>query len=195
METPGLEVVTSNGWGSDGLIHILMLQEGRLEFLPTIWCKPVCTCELEGRWRGVFNYFCRFHYREECLMRWTAFGKCFLPMAILLPVIWFRTTGDARDEVLVWDNRELWIYTQDDNPRMGNTYDPDRIPLHNHSMHQMNRSLRVGKSVNYFLVPIRVFLNIYYIAKVVDIVTCFGTNFVSYTAKTTRCKKYREEMS
>ena len=50
-------------------------------------------------------------------------------------------TGDARDEVLVWDHDELWIYTQDDNPRMGNTYAPDRIPLHNYSMHQMNRSI------------------------------------------------------
>jgi len=50
-------------------------------------------------------------------------------------------TGDARDEVLVWDNSDLWIYTQDDNPRMGNTYNPDRLPLYNHSMHQMNRSI------------------------------------------------------
>jgi rhamnogalacturonan endolyase len=50
-------------------------------------------------------------------------------------------TGDARDEVLVWDDQELWIYTQDDNPRMGNTYNPERNPLYNHSMYQMNRSL------------------------------------------------------
>jgi len=53
----------------------------------------------------------------------------------------YDLTGDARDEVLVWDNQELWIYTQDDNPRMGNTYAPDRIPPYNYSMHHMNRSL------------------------------------------------------
>ena len=52
-----------------------------------------------------------------------------------------QVAGDARDEVLVWDNLELWIYTQDDNPRMGNTYAPDREPIYNHSMHHMNRSL------------------------------------------------------
>jgi hypothetical protein len=50
-------------------------------------------------------------------------------------------TGDARDEILVWDFNELWVYTQEDNPRMGNTYSPRRIPLYNYSMHQMNRSL------------------------------------------------------
>jgi hypothetical protein len=49
--------------------------------------------------------------------------------------------GDARDEILVWNSEELWIYTQDDNPRMGNTYAPRRIPLYNYSVHQMNRSL------------------------------------------------------
>ena len=49
-------------------------------------------------------------------------------------------TGDARDEILVWNRQELWIYTQDDNPRMGNTYAPDRLPLYNHSMHRMNHS-------------------------------------------------------
>ena len=49
-------------------------------------------------------------------------------------------TGDARDEIILWDQNELWIYTQNDNPRMGNTYNPRRNPLYNFSMHQMNRS-------------------------------------------------------
>jgi hypothetical protein len=50
-------------------------------------------------------------------------------------------TGDARDELIVWDTREMWIYTQEDNPRMGNTYAPRRTPLYNFSMQQMNRSV------------------------------------------------------
>lgn len=49
--------------------------------------------------------------------------------------------GDARDEILVWSPEELWIYSQDDNPRMGLTYNPDRKPLYNHSMKKMNLSL------------------------------------------------------
>jgi hypothetical protein len=50
-------------------------------------------------------------------------------------------TGDTRDELLVWNQEKLWIYTQDDNPRMGTTYNPDRKPLYNHSLKKMNLSL------------------------------------------------------
>ena len=60
------------------------------------------------------------------------------------PVSFYLATdlmGDARDEIILWDPHELWIYTQEDNPRMGNTYAPRRIPLYNHSMYQMNLSV------------------------------------------------------
>jgi hypothetical protein len=50
-------------------------------------------------------------------------------------------TGDARDELILWDQQRLWIYTQEDNPRMGNTYAPHRVPAYNHSMHQMISSI------------------------------------------------------
>ena len=56
------------------------------------------------------------------------------------PVSYYLATdlmGDTRDEIILWDPNELWIYTQEDNPRMGNTYAPKRIPLYNHSMYQM----------------------------------------------------------
>lgn len=59
------------------------------------------------------------------------------------PVSYYMATdlqGDARDEIILWDLHELWIYTQKDNPRMGNTYSPRRIPLYNSSMYQMNLS-------------------------------------------------------
>jgi rhamnogalacturonan endolyase len=59
------------------------------------------------------------------------------------PVSYYMTTdltGDARDEIILWDPHELWIYTQEDNPRMGKTYSPRRIPLYNYSMYQLNLS-------------------------------------------------------
>ena len=49
-------------------------------------------------------------------------------------------TGDARDELVVWDQTQLWIYTQNDNPRMGNTYAPARNPLFNYSVYHMTYS-------------------------------------------------------
>jgi rhamnogalacturonan endolyase len=50
-------------------------------------------------------------------------------------------TGDCRDEVVVWNQKELWIYTQDDSPRSGRLYRPIRNPLYNYSNYQATYSL------------------------------------------------------
>ncbi len=141
-EKPGLEVVTSNGWGSDGLVHILDAS-GQVthQFLPV---SGISRC-LPVNWKGDGEEFFvtsadsilggMFDDRGQLSVLFPSDGhpvSCYMVQDL---------TGDARDEVLVWDNLELWIYTQDDNPRMGNTYAPDRIPIYNHSTHQMNRSL------------------------------------------------------
>jgi rhamnogalacturonan endolyase len=141
-ESPGLEVVTSNSWGSNGLIHISDASgQVRQNFLPVSGvsrCVPV-------NWKGDGEEFFiisadsihggMFDHHGQLSVSFPSDGHpvtCYLVQDF---------TGDARDEVLVWDDQELWIYTQDDNPRMGNTYNPERNPLYNHSMYQMNRSL------------------------------------------------------
>ena len=53
-------------------------------------------------------------------------------------------TGDCRDEVVVWDPYEIWIYTQSDNPRQGKLYNPQRNPLYNYSNYQATVSLPCG---------------------------------------------------
>jgi hypothetical protein len=50
-------------------------------------------------------------------------------------------TGDCRDEVIVWDQHEIWVYTQDDNPLSGRLYQPRRNPLYNYSNYQASISL------------------------------------------------------
>jgi hypothetical protein len=50
-------------------------------------------------------------------------------------------TGDCRDEVIVWDQNELWIYTQEDNPKSGRLYRPVRNSLFNSSNYQATVSL------------------------------------------------------
>jgi rhamnogalacturonan endolyase len=142
MESTGLEIVTSNSWGSDGLIHIMDASgKVRTNFLPASGvsrCVPV-------NWKGDGEEFFiisadtitggMYDKFGQLSVRFPADGHpetCYMVQDL---------TGDARDEVLVWDSRELWIYTQDDNPRMGKTSNPDRIPLYNQSMHQMSRSL------------------------------------------------------
>ena len=141
-ESPGLELVTSNGWGSDGLIHVLDAS-GKVsgDLIPA---SGVSRC-IPVNWKGDGEEF--FIISADSIS-----GGMFDKDGLLSvkfpsdghPVQCHMTldlTGDARDEVLVWDERSLWIYTQDDNPRMGHTYNPDRIPPYNHSMHQMNHSL------------------------------------------------------
>lgn len=142
MELPGLEVATSNQWGGDGMVHV-MGSSGEVinSFLPASGvsrCQPV-------NWKGDGEEFLitsadsimggMVDRQGQMAVRFPSDGH---------PVMCYMTQdlmGDARDEVLVWDQSELWIYTQDDNPRMGKTYAPDRIPIYNHSMHQMNRSI------------------------------------------------------
>lgn len=41
-------------------------------------------------------------------------------------------TGDARDELIVWDYHQLWIYTQEDNDQT-QTYHPVKFPTYNAS--------------------------------------------------------------
>jgi len=142
MESAGLEIVTSNSWGSDGLIHIVDASgKVRTNFLPASGvsrCVPV-------NWKGDGEEFFIISADTIAGGMYDKFGQ----LSVRFPAdghpetcyMVQDLTGDARDEVLVWDNRELWIYTQDDNPRMGKTSNPDRIPLYNQSMHQMSRSL------------------------------------------------------
>ena len=50
-------------------------------------------------------------------------------------------TGDCRDEIVVWDPEEMWVYTQADNPKTGRLYKPKRNPLYNRSNYQATVSL------------------------------------------------------
>jgi rhamnogalacturonan endolyase len=50
-------------------------------------------------------------------------------------------TGDARDEIIVWDPFEIWIYTQSDSPKSGRLYRPVRNPSFNDSNYKTTVSL------------------------------------------------------
>jgi rhamnogalacturonan endolyase len=142
MESPGLETITSNRWGSDGLVHFIDASgKVRKNFIPASgvsMCVPV-------NWKGDGEEFFIVNADSISGGMYDKYGQ----LSVRFPNDGHPVTcymvhdlnGDARDEVLVWNNAQLWIYTQDDNPRMGNTYHPDRIPFYNYSTHQMNQSL------------------------------------------------------
>ncbi|HID56502.1 TPA: hypothetical protein EYP37_08220 [Candidatus Poribacteria bacterium] len=52
-----------------------------------------------------------------------------------------NVTGDARDELLCWDEREMWIYTQSEPFRGEKIYSPKRMPLCNFSNYRSEISL------------------------------------------------------
>jgi rhamnogalacturonan endolyase len=141
MEKPGLEIVTCNQWGSNGLMHVADASgeiTGRFMSPSGLTrCEPV-------NWKGDGEEFfitsadtvCGGLYGRDGMLAvgFPSDGHpdlCYMVQDL---------TGDARDELLVWDPDALWIYTQDNNPRMGKTYQPERIPLYNHSTYRMNLS-------------------------------------------------------
>lgn len=142
MDSPGAEMLCSNRWGSPGLVNVLN-SEGSVSsgFLPELGISRCLTIN----WKGDGEEFliASADTLTGGLLDWQGRVSVEFP-SDGHPVSHYMAsdlTGDARDEILVWDQNELWIYTQEDNPRMGNTYAPRRIPLYNYSMHQMNRSL------------------------------------------------------
>ncbi|MEA2063526.1 MAG: hypothetical protein U9P14_07510, partial [Gemmatimonadota bacterium] len=141
-DMPGLEAVSINFWGNQGIIHFYD-SRGKIyhDFEPNQYgsmCLPV-------NWTGTgAEYFVHSPNIQEGGM-FDGWGR---------PVVAFPDdghpdmcnavldiTGDCRDEVVVWDPSRIWVYTQEDNPKQGRLYKPVRNPLYNYSNYQATVSL------------------------------------------------------
>ena len=141
-DLPGLEIITINFWGNQGIVHCYDA-EGRLyhDFEP---CQHGSMC-LPVNWTGSPPEYWVLSANVEDggffdgwgrrVLRFPADGHPEMCYAVL------DVTGDCRDEILVWDPYELWIYTQSDNPKPGRLYKPKRNPLFNYSNYQATVSL------------------------------------------------------
>lgn len=141
-DLPGLQAVTINFWGNQGILHFFDA-EGRIyhDIAPNPFgsmCLPInWTGRSEEyfvhspniRWGGMFDGWGR------SVVMFPDDGHPDMCNAVL------DLTGDCRDEVVVWDQNEIWVYTQDDNPRSGKLYKPVRNPLYNYSNYQATISL------------------------------------------------------
>ena len=141
-DLPGLEIVSINFWGNQGLIHYFD-SDGELyyDFEPVqhgSMCLPI-------NWTGKSEEFFvlspdvteggMYDGRGRRVVQFPADGHPYQCNAVL------DVTGDCRDEVVVWDPYELWVYTQSDNPKQGRLYKPERNPLYNNSNYQATVSL------------------------------------------------------
>lgn len=133
-ELPGLQYMTVNFWRNPGIITLLNADGDILaQEEPIHSGSPL----LPVNWRGDGQEFALLsgNVREGgmidgALRRVVMFpddGHPDLCCAAL------DLAGDARDEVVLWDQKSVWIYTQD-RPFTGNRlYAPERSPLYNDS--------------------------------------------------------------
>jgi len=141
-DLPGLEAVTVNFWGNQGIIHFYDAQgDVYHDFEPFqhgSMCLPVNWTGTPGEYvvlsanvvdGGMFDGWGRR------VVRFPDDGHPDMCYAVL------DITGDCRDEVVVWDPYELWVYTQEDSPKSGRLYRPSRNPLCNSSNYQATVSL------------------------------------------------------
>lgn len=141
-DLPGLETITINFWGNQGIIHFYD-QDAKIyhDFEPNQFgsmCLPL-------NWTGTGEeYFVHnpniaeggvFDGWGRRVMQFPNDGHPDMCNAVL------DLTGDCRDEIVVWNPEELLVYTQSDNPKQGKLYKPLRNPLYNYSNYQATVSL------------------------------------------------------
>ena len=141
-DLPGLESVSINFWGNQGILH-LYDSEGKIyhDFEPNQYgsmCLPL-------NWTGASEEFFVLNANVDEGGAYDGWGRKVLEFPddghpdMCYAVL--DITGDVRDEIVVWDPNEIWVYTQDDNPKNGNLYQPLKNELYNYSNYQATVSL------------------------------------------------------
>lgn len=139
---PGLEAVTVNFWANQGIVHMINsdmeiyhdfepFQQGS-PMMPVNWTgkdEEFLVLSADPNFGGMIDGWGR------TVVTFPADGHPDMCYAVL------DITGDCRDEVVVWDPQEIWIYTQDDNPKSGTLYKPKRHALYNFSNYSTAVSL------------------------------------------------------
>lgn len=141
-DLPGLETVTINFWRNQGIIHYFD-SDGNLyySFEPNQYGSMCLPINWTGRSEEFFVHNPNvdeggmYDGRGRKVVEFPDDGHPDMCNAVL------DITGDCRDEVVVWDPKEIWVYTQDDNPKKGKLYKPVRNALYNYSNYQATVSL------------------------------------------------------
>jgi len=141
-DKPGIETVSINFWGNQGIIHFYD-SEGNIyhDFEPNQFgsmCLPL-------NWSGTGEEY--FVHNPNIIEGgvFDGWGRKVLVFPddghpdMCNAVV--DITGDCRDEIVIWNPDEIWVYTQSDNPKKGKLYKPIRNPLYNYSNYQATVSL------------------------------------------------------
>jgi hypothetical protein len=141
-DIPGLETVTINFWGNQGIVHFFD-SDGNIyhDFEPNQFGSMCLPLNWVGNGEEYFVHNANifeggiFDGWGRKVLEFPDDGHPDMCNATL------DITGDCRDEIVVWNPDEIWVYTQDDNPKTGKLYKPVRNPLYNYSNYQATVSL------------------------------------------------------
>jgi hypothetical protein len=140
-DLPGLETISVNFHANQGIVHFY---DSRLnvyhDFEPMQHGSMMMPLNWTGRTEEFFVISANvdegvYDGWGRRVLRFPADGHPDMCYTVL------DLTGDCRDEIVVWDAQEMWVYTQADNPKTGKLYRPKRNPLYNQSNYQANISL------------------------------------------------------
>jgi hypothetical protein len=141
-DIPGLQIVSINFWGNQGILHFFDA-DGRLYArgepnnfgsmcLPVNWSGDGVEFFVHSANPTLGGLFDGYGRR---VMAFPDDGHPDLCNAVV------DIEGDCRDEIVVWDQNEIWIYTQDETAGPGPLYRPTRNPQYNTSNYQASVSL------------------------------------------------------
>ena len=141
-DLPGLQAISINFWGNQGILHFYDAH-GNIyhDCEPNNFgsmCLPINWTGQPGEYfvhNPNITYGGMFDGWGRPVVTFPDDGHPDMCNAVL------DLTGDCRDEVVVWDPHEIWVYTQDDGPKTGRLYKPIRNPLYNYSNYQATISL------------------------------------------------------
>jgi hypothetical protein len=147
-DVPGLELMNINFWKNPGIVTLLDF-DGNI----IMQAEPIHTGSpiLPVNWRGDGLEFAMLSANvleggmiDGHLRRVVMFPDDGHPDYAFTSL---DVTGDQRDEIIVWDQKEVWIYTQD-RPFSGERiYAPKRNPEYNESNYRTTVSLPAWESV------------------------------------------------
>jgi hypothetical protein len=141
-DVPGLQIATINFWKNPGILTVFDAEGNILNQGEPHHCGSLI---LPVNWRGDGQEFLLLS--GDVKQGGMLDGK--LRRAVMFPddghpdlaAAVMDVTGDARDEVLLWDKERVWIYTQD-RPFSGEKlYAPQRNPTYNESNYRAQVSL------------------------------------------------------
>lgn len=138
----GLEIITSNFWGNQGLIHFYN-SDGIIynSYEPGPYSSKCIPVNWMGNGEDYFVLNASsgdgglYNGNSQLVVVLPDDGHPELCHAVL------DISGDSRDEIIVWNQYSIWIYTQSDSPRKGEVNQSIRSELYNSSNHQSMVSL------------------------------------------------------